>query len=110
MKMNIGENIRMLRRKRGITQEQLAEAIGISFQAVSKWEKGITMPDITLVPVLAAYFEVTTDRLLSFDRREMEEDIMRIVNDAYAYRENDPGSRVRYWRQGWRNIPTTTLF
>jgi len=105
MKMNIGENIRMLRRERRVTQEQLAEAIGISFQAVSKWENGITMPDITLVPVLAAYFGVTTDRLLSFDRREMEEDIMRIVNDAYAYRESDPAKSRAILETGLEKYP-----
>lgn len=51
--MNIGNKIRELRKQRGITQEQLAESIGISFQAVSKWENNIALPDITLVPVLA---------------------------------------------------------
>lgn len=54
--MNIGNKIRELRKQRGITQEQLAESIGISFQAVSKWENNIALPDITLVPVLASYF------------------------------------------------------
>ena len=48
--MNIGNKIRELRKQRGITQEQLAESIGISFQAVSKWENNIALPDITLVP------------------------------------------------------------
>ena len=90
MSMKIGENIRMLRKARGVTQEQLAEAAGVSFQAVSKWENGITLPDITLVPVLAAYFGVTTDRLLAFDRKEMEDDVERIVCEAFAYRESDP--------------------
>ncbi len=46
--MNIGNKIKMLRKQRGITQEQLADSIGISFQAVSKWENGIALPDITL--------------------------------------------------------------
>ena len=61
--MNIGNKIRELRKQRGITQEQLAESIGISFQAVSKWENNIALPDITLVPVLASYFGVSMDEL-----------------------------------------------
>lgn len=53
-----------LRKKRGISQQKLAEALGVSFQAVSKWENRITMPDITLLPMLAEYFDVTVDELL----------------------------------------------
>lgn len=53
-----------LRRANHITQNELAEAIGTSFQTISKWENGITMPDITMLPVLAAYFHVSTDELL----------------------------------------------
>ena len=105
MKMNIGENIRALRREKGVTQEQLAESIGISFQAVSKWENGITLPDITLVPMLAAYFGVTTDRLLSFDRRKMDEDVMRIVDDAFVYRESDPEKSRAILEKGLEEYP-----
>lgn len=105
MKMNIGANIRELRKKRGITQEQLAESIGISFQAVSKWETGTSLPDITLVPVLAAYFGVTTDALLSFDRGEMERDIGRIVDEAFAYRESDPGKSREILEAGLAKYP-----
>jgi transcriptional regulator with XRE-family HTH domain len=60
--MNIGNRIKTLRKQRGITQEQLANAIGISFQAVSKWENNIALPDITMAPVLAnfnSYFKNT---------------------------------------------------
>ena len=65
MKLSIGNKIKALRRERGITQEQLAESIGISFQAVSKWENDISLPDITLVPALASYFNISIDELLS---------------------------------------------
>ena len=57
--MNIGNKIKELRKQRGVTQEQLAESMGISFQAVSKWENNIAFPDITLLPVLARYFDVS---------------------------------------------------
>ena len=64
----IGDKIRELRKSRGITQEQLAQAIGISFQAVSKWENHIALPDIALVPTLANYFGITCDELLALTR------------------------------------------
>ena len=53
MNLSIGNKIKALRKEHGITQEQLADSIGISFQAVSKWENNIALPDITLVPILA---------------------------------------------------------
>ena len=56
MKIRIGKKIKELRKNHRITQEQLAEKIGVSFQAVSKWENDIALPDITLIPVLANYF------------------------------------------------------
>lgn len=63
--MNIGLKIRELRKKRGITQERLAEYLNISSQAVSKWENGTALPDITLVPKLSSFFGVSTDELFS---------------------------------------------
>ena len=63
--MKIGENIRKLRLKSGFTQEQLAVRLGVTFQAVSKWENGANTPDISLLPALASVFGVTIDSLFS---------------------------------------------
>ena len=63
--MNIGLKIKELRKKRGITQERLAEYLNISSQAVSKWENGTALPDITLVPKISSFFAVSTDELFS---------------------------------------------
>lgn len=63
--MNIGFKIRELRKERGITQERLAEYLNISSQAVSKWENGTALPDITFVPKLSSIFCVSTDELFS---------------------------------------------
>ena len=60
----MGKRIGELRRQRGLTQDQFAEAMGVSAQAVSKWENDISCPDIALLPTMADYFGVTTDRLL----------------------------------------------
>lgn len=62
--MNIGVKIKALRKGRDLTQEQLAAQLHVSPQAISKWENGIAMPDIMLLPVIASYFGVSTDYLL----------------------------------------------
>ena len=69
--MDIGNKIKSLRLKAGLTQEQLATKLGISTQSVSKWETGTTMPDITLLPTLAGEFGVTIDDLfdLTIDQK-----------------------------------------
>ncbi len=61
--MELGKKIRTLRFKAGLTQEQLAEKLGIGAQSVSKWENAATMPDITLLPLLAETFGVSIDDL-----------------------------------------------
>ncbi len=53
-----------LRKRKKVTQQELADSIGVSFQAISKWETGVNMPDITILPLLADYFKVSTDQLL----------------------------------------------
>ena len=62
--MNISDRIQSLRKARGITQEQLADAVGVSRQAVSKWEAGQSGPDLERIVAMAEYFDVTTDYLL----------------------------------------------
>ena len=61
--MTIGKNIADLRKNSGMTQEQLAETLGVSSQTISKWENEVTMPDIMLLPVLAGCFDITVDEL-----------------------------------------------
>ena len=80
MEIRIGENIKRLRTRKGITQEQLSEVLHVSAVAVSKWERGETMPDITLLPKLAYYFQTTTDELLSYDACEVELRIAEFIN------------------------------
>ncbi len=65
--MHIGTNIRTLRTKHNWTQEQLAEKLGISYQAVSKWENHQNTPDITLLPTLASLFGISIDALFAED-------------------------------------------
>ena len=107
--MNIGNKIRELRKQRGITQEQLAESIGISFQAVSKWENNIALPDITLVPVLASYFGVSMDELFDFNLKEIEHAVRIITEKAYQYRESDPAESRRILEEGLKKYPENDI-
>ena len=84
MQIAIGENLKRLRKGRNITQEDLAAKLGVSFQAVSKWERGETYPDITMLPALANFFGVTTDEMIGMEdinRRETMWNIHGMVND-----------------------------
>ncbi len=65
MEMSLGKKIAMLRKQANMTQEQLGEFMGVSAQAVSKWENDQSYPDIMMLPTLAEKFHVTTDQLLS---------------------------------------------
>lgn len=103
--MNIGNKIKELRKQRGITQEQMAESIGISFQAVSKWKNSITLPDITLIPVLARYFGVSIDELFDFHLKEIEYAVKNITDAAYKHRENNPAESRRILEEGLKKYP-----
>lgn len=76
----IGSNIKKYRKKRKITQEQFAEVLGVSDQAVSRWENGTTYPDIELLPTIALYFGVTLDELMGMEGIKDESDIEDIMN------------------------------
>ena len=62
--LQISQNIIRLRREQHVTQEQLAEHVGVTKGAVSKWENGTTLPDVSTLPLLAAFFDVSIDALL----------------------------------------------
>ncbi len=72
--LKIGEKIKDLRKKQDVTQEKLAAYLNISYQAISKWENGTALPDLTLIPGIANFFGVSTDELLGMkDTEETEE-------------------------------------
>ena len=91
MELNLGTAIRRLRTERGMTQEELADYAGVSFQAVSKWETGTTTPDIALLPKLAVFFGVRIDDLFGItDEDELERvdyllEHERITDENFAY-------------------------
>ena len=75
MNINIGEKIKNYRKTKELTQEQLANSLNISFQAISKWERGDAYPDVEMIPRIAYFFNTTTDDLLCVDQVAIEEDI-----------------------------------
>ena len=75
--LHLSENIIRLRRERKLTQEELADFLGVTKAAVSKWENGQTSPDILLLPQLACFFDVTIDQLLGYEAQLSGEQIRR---------------------------------
>jgi len=85
--MEIGNQIKQLRLRRGITQEAMAQHLGVTPQAVSKWERGAATPDISMLPAISAYFGVTIDELFALsDDTRMD----RIQNMIWDVRYFDP--------------------
>ena len=66
---DLGERIKTLRNRRGITQQHIASTIGVTSQAVSTWERGENAPDLFLMPALAALFNTSIDMLLGYEHK-----------------------------------------
>ena len=90
MNLKMGEKIRTLRKARNISQEVLAQYLGVSFQAVSKWENGSAMPDVTMISAIASFFEVSTDELFDFNRIETERKVQQACWDIAEFRYTEP--------------------
>ena len=79
--MCIGEQIKNYRKTAGLTQEQVANYLGVSTPAVNKWEKGNTYPDISLLPALARLLKIDMNELFSFREELTEKEIGLFVNE-----------------------------
>ena len=86
--MSIGSKIKALRRAKDLTQEELAEVLGVSSKAVSQWECGRTAPDISQLPVLCNFFEVTADELLEIDVFNKTAELDKIGDEYMALGKN----------------------
>lgn len=104
--MSIGTTVKRLRRERDITQEQLAEYLGISSRAVSQWECDRTAPDISQIPALCHIFDVSADVLLGIDIEKKNEEIADCLARAREA-ENGGGfeESVEILRAGYRRFP-----
>ena len=76
--MNLGENLFQARKKKGLSQEAVAEKLGVSRQTISKWETGETLPDIRQAKKLAVLYGLTLDELIEFDADVQE--IQEVIN------------------------------
>ena len=83
--LKIGENIKELRKAQDVTLEKLADYLNISYQAVSKWENGLALPDITLLPQLANFFGVTADELLGVTKPEQSEELTQYEKQYFKF-------------------------
>ncbi|MBQ4592521.1 MAG: helix-turn-helix transcriptional regulator [Clostridia bacterium] len=77
MELMIAEKVKKYRRERDMTQEALAQALGVAPQSVSKWECDEGYPDITLLPAIANFFEITVDELIGNDEISAKEDVQK---------------------------------
>lgn len=110
MNLNIGEKIKYLRKRGGITQETLASALGVSCQAVSRWELSSAYPDIEIIPSIANYFGISIDGLFGYEctrDKKVDEIIARV--DAYGIkaRSDDKwvGECLSVLREGLAEFP-----
>lgn len=87
--MKINEIIREKRKEQSLTQEQVAEFLGVSTPAVNKWEKGITYPDITILPALARLLKVDLNTLLSFNEDLSEIEVVNFINEISTIMQKD---------------------
>lgn len=104
--MSIGTTIKNLRRERDMTQEQLAEHLGITANAVSQWECDRTAPDISQLPLLSRIFDVTADYLLGIDNDKDEEKIDSIIDESFdLYRVGQFKAAAEIARNGLNEFP-----
>ncbi len=94
MKTKLGENIRSLRKSRSMTQEQLAEAMGVTTGAVYKWESALSVPDIEIIIDLADYFETSVDVLLGYEMQGSRlKSVIDRIRGAYIDGDFEKGRR-----------------
>ena len=91
--IQLGERIKELRRRDGRTQETLASALGVTAQAVSRWEKGVCCPDMGMIPSIANYFGVSIDELFGYDN-ERSKKIDALVERIRAMIDENNGVDV----------------
>lgn len=101
MEQTIGKRIAACRKKLGLTQDALAEQLGVTAQAVSKWENDQSCPDISMIPRLAKLFSITTDELLGVEQKK--------VYEAQIVQEEPESSEDEGWKMTWNSGKKGTL-
>lgn len=96
MNIDLGRRIKTLRLSHAMTQEQLAQKLGVSAQAVSKWESGTNMPDINLLPDLSVIFGITIDELFALTDECRMERIDNMLYNVHCMSEEEFRQTERY--------------
>ena len=108
--MSIGSTIKRLRREKDITQEQLAEYLGISSRAISQWECDRTAPDISQLPALCHIFGVSSDVLLGIDAAHLQEKVEKYKgNISLLYKEHRYPEMLELAREAVRTFPNSMV-
>lgn len=89
MNNHFSNNFKELRKLQDLTQEQVAEMLGVTSQAISKWECGTSYPDIEMLPIIANHFKVSTDYLLGVDITAQEKEIAETIQTAKDLRDKN---------------------
>ncbi len=106
MNLYLGEKIKALRMKKGISQEKLAQYLNVSFQAVSKWENSNTYPDITLLPEIARFFGITVDELLQVEKLDEQKRFAEYEQKACdLFRNGDRKAALAVWKEAYHAMP-----
>lgn len=104
--MSIGKRIKELRQKNGVTQEKLAEYLGVTYQAISKWERNITSPDITMLVPIATFFGIDLNKLFDFDGEREAADIESYIQESNSLSgEENLRKNLAVWRQATAKYP-----
>ena len=101
--MAFSEILRHLRRKNDMTQEELAEALDMSPQAISRWETGTAFPDSTVIRKLAYLFDVTTDSLLEVDPDGVTREVSRVI--LQSFHDTTPADGAALLRNALKEYP-----
>ena len=106
MKVLLSEQLKKLRREKGNKQEDLANHLGITTQAVSKWERDEGYPDITLLPAIASYYNVSVDDLLGVGKIEKEKKLTSYEEkNEELFRDGKNSARVALWKEAQKEFP-----
>ena len=108
---NIGEKIKELRNKQKMTQEKLAQYLNVTVSAVSQWESGKTMPDVTMIVPLCNLFEISADKLLNIRVAEKGTIISEVKNKVFALTEQgDYDKAIVLVKEKMREFPNEIEF
>lgn len=106
MTKRFADNIKHLREAKNVSQEKMAQAMNVSYQAVSKWETGKSLPDITLLPLISRYFGITIDELLMAEQLDEKLLLEKYETEAeYHQREGKNADNIPLWQEALQRMP-----